>query len=79
MMLPEGVGAGLTASHPRYIGPGSGVQADSRTLDPLILEPAGGITGTVTDATGKPVAGASRRRRAHRAPPTDPRRFGGES
>ena len=58
MMLPEGVGAGLRASHPRYFGPGSSAKADSRVLDPLILEPAGGITGKVTDATGKPVAGA---------------------
>ena len=58
MMLPEGVGAALKASHPRYIGPGIGLQADSRALDPMILEPAGGIAGTVTDATGQPVAGA---------------------
>ena len=58
LMLPEGVGAGLGVSHPRYIGTGTGAKADSWTLDPLILEPAGGILGRVTDATGKPVTGA---------------------
>jgi DNA-directed RNA polymerase specialized sigma24 family protein/protocatechuate 3,4-dioxygenase beta subunit len=58
MMLPEGVSPGLWASHPQYFGPGTSAKADSRVLDPLILEPAEGITGTVTDAAGKPVAGA---------------------
>ncbi len=57
LLLPEGVGAGLRASHPRYFGPGTGAKADSRVLDPLILEPGGGIAGTVTDATGRPVEG----------------------
>jgi RNA polymerase sigma factor (sigma-70 family) len=58
LMLPEGVGAGLKAFHPRYFGPGTGAQADTRVLDRLVLEPAGGIAGTVTDAAGRPVAGA---------------------
>ncbi len=58
-ILPEGVAAGLSASHPRYIGPGLGLQADSRILEPMVLEPAGGMTGTVTDAAGRPVAGAA--------------------
>ena len=57
LLLPEGVGAGLRVSHPRYFGPGTGVKADSAVLDPLILEPGGGIAGTITDATGRPVEG----------------------
>ncbi len=60
MILPDGARVGLWASHPRYIGPGIEAQADSRVLPTAILEPAGGITGRVTDAaTGKPVAGAA--------------------
>ena len=43
-----------------------------RTLEPMILEPAGGIAGTVTDAaTGQPVAGVICRRPAHRVAQTD--------
>ena len=29
LLLPEGVDAGLQASHPRYFGPGTGAKADS--------------------------------------------------
>jgi RNA polymerase sigma factor (sigma-70 family) len=57
LLLPEGVNAGLRASHPRYFGPRKSAKADSAVLDPLILEPGGGIAGTVTDATGRPVEG----------------------
>ena len=58
LMLPEGVGAGLQTSHPRYFGPGTSAKADVALLDPLILEPGGGIAGMITDATGRPVEGA---------------------
>ena len=58
LLLARRLGAGLRASHPRYVGPGIGAEADSRVLEPLILEPGGGIAGTVIDAaTGRPVAG----------------------
>jgi hypothetical protein len=57
LLLPKGVGAGLQASHPRYFGPRTSAKADSAVLDPLILEPGGGIAGTITDATGQPVEG----------------------
>ncbi len=57
LTLPEGVGAGVEAVHPRYNGPGAGVEANSRVLKPLVLEPGGAIAGTVTDATGRPVGG----------------------
>ncbi len=57
LLLPEGVGAGLQASHPQYFGPGTSAKADLAVLDPLILEPGGGIAGAVTDATGRPVEG----------------------
>ena len=55
--LPEGVNAGLRASHTRYFGPGASAKADSAVLDPLILESGGGIAGTITDATGRPMEG----------------------
>jgi RNA polymerase sigma factor (sigma-70 family) len=57
LRLPKGVGAGLRASHPRYFGPRTSAKADSAVLDPLILEPGGGIASTVTDATGRPMEG----------------------
>ena len=57
LLLPEGVNVGLRASHPRYFGRGTGAKADLAVLDPLVLEPGGGIAGTVTDATGRPVEG----------------------
>ena len=57
LMLPQEAKVSLGVSHPRYIG-GTGAQPDSRTLEPMILEPAGVIAGTVTDAaTGRSVAG----------------------
>ena len=57
LMLPQEAKVSLGVSHPRYIG-GTGAQPDSRTLEPMILEPAGVIAGKVTDAaTGRPVAG----------------------
>jgi RNA polymerase sigma factor (sigma-70 family) len=60
MMLPEEAGAGLRATHPRYFGPWANASKESRTLEPVTLEPAGGIIGRMTDAaTGKPVAGAA--------------------
>ena len=34
LLLPEGVNAGLRASHPRYFGPGTSAKADSAVLDP---------------------------------------------
>ena len=58
MILPEGVAAGLSASHPRYIGPGLGLQADSRCFSPWSSSrPADGRTAT--DSAGRPVAGAA--------------------
>jgi len=60
MMLPQETSAGLTAFHPRYIGPMIHAKADAVALEPAILEPAGEITGRVTEAaTRKPVAGAA--------------------
>jgi RNA polymerase sigma factor (sigma-70 family) len=57
LMLPQEANVSLKVSHPRYIG-GIGAQPDSRTLEPMVLEPAGSIAGTVTDAaTGRPVSG----------------------
>jgi hypothetical protein len=58
-MLPLQASAGLKALHPRYLGPGIGAKEDARSLEPVVLEPAGGIAGLLTDAaTGKPLAGA---------------------
>jgi RNA polymerase sigma factor (sigma-70 family) len=58
VMLPRGARAMFTARHPRYLG-GTGVEPDSQTIDPAVLEPAGGIAGRVIDAaTGRPVTGA---------------------
>jgi len=60
MMLPQETSADLRAFHPRYIGPMIQATADAAALEPVILEPAGEITGRVTEAaTGKPVAGAA--------------------
>jgi RNA polymerase sigma factor (sigma-70 family) len=57
LMLPQEAIVSLSVSHRRYIGR-IDAQPDSRTLEPMILEPAGAIAGTVTDAaTGRPVAG----------------------
>lgn|GEM_PF-4996372 len=57
--LPEEANVGLIALHPRYVGPRIGVTGDAQSIDPVTLEPAGGIVGTVTDAvTGAPVSGA---------------------
>jgi RNA polymerase sigma factor (sigma-70 family) len=59
LTLPEGADVSLSVRHRRYLGEGM-VKADVQTLEPMILEPAGGIAGTVTDAaTGKPVPGAT--------------------
>ena len=42
--------------HPRYIAQRAGVKPDARTLDPIVMEPAGTIAGRVVDAvTGQPV------------------------
>jgi RNA polymerase sigma factor (sigma-70 family) len=58
LIVPEEASASLMALHPRYVGPWIIAPEAARTLYPVILEPAGGITGTVTDAvTGAPVAG----------------------
>jgi RNA polymerase sigma factor (sigma-70 family) len=59
LMLPEETNVVLRTAHPRYIGR-TQAQPESRVLEPIILEPAGAITGKVTDeATGRPVAGAN--------------------
>jgi RNA polymerase sigma factor (sigma-70 family) len=59
LSLPEDSTASVWALHPRYVGPGINAGKGGPTPDPLILEPAGGITGTITDAaTGEAVAGA---------------------
>jgi hypothetical protein len=56
--LPRDSGASLQAIHPRYFG-GIDAASDSRVIGPIVLEPAGSITGRVTDAaTGRPVARA---------------------
>jgi protocatechuate 3,4-dioxygenase beta subunit len=58
--LPEGDRASFEPADPRYAGPRfwpRDVNAD--TVDPVTLQPAGRISGTVADAdTGAPVAGA---------------------
>lgn len=57
--VPEQVSVFLLAYHPFHIGPAYTASADAVTLEPVRLEPAGQIIGTVTDAkTGSPVAGA---------------------
>lgn len=60
LSLPEHAAAGLTVAHPRFVGPTIVVREEGLTVEPATLEPAGGITGTVTDSvTGAPVAGAA--------------------
>ncbi len=57
LILPEATDVSLSARHSRYLGEGM-VKADVQTLEPMVLVPAGGIAGTVTDAaTGQPAAG----------------------
>jgi hypothetical protein len=57
--LPRGAHVALKAAHPRYVGPGVGVQPDARAVEPAVLDPAGSIAGRVIDAaTGRPAAGA---------------------
>ena len=59
LTLPEKTNVGLCAIHQRFTGPWIGAHEDARMIDPVTLEPAGGITGKVTDVqTGAPVAGA---------------------
>src|SRR5690348_665825 len=58
--LPEATSVLFKTYHPRYWEPlGFSCSGDDRTIPPVVLEPAGGIAGTVVDvATGRPVAGA---------------------
>ncbi len=57
LILPEDTDVGLSVEHSRYLGRG-GAKAGAAILEPIVLEPAGGISGTVTDTTtGLPVAG----------------------
>ncbi len=57
--LPEGSSASLVVLHPRYAGPPIACGPDQATIPRMTLEEAGGIAGTVIDATtGRPVEGA---------------------
>ncbi|MFI5454739.1 MAG: sigma-70 family RNA polymerase sigma factor [Isosphaerales bacterium] len=57
LRLPQETSVFLRGLHPRYMGQMS-AKAGAQNLEPMILEPAGGIAGTATDAaTGRPVAG----------------------
>ena len=42
---PKAANASLGVQHPRYIAQGAGVKPDARTLDPIVMEPAGTIAG----------------------------------
>ena len=58
VILPEGANAMLGVQHPRYIGPRAAVEPDDKTVEPVVMEPAGTIAGRVVDAvTGQPVPG----------------------
>jgi len=57
LTLPEETDVGLSAQHFPYLGEGM-ARAEVQILEPMILKPAAGISGSVTDATtGLPVAG----------------------
>jgi hypothetical protein len=59
LILPHDAYAQFRAIHPRYAGPIFSVRDGARTIEPIELEDAGGIAGTVVDAaTGQPVEGA---------------------
>jgi protocatechuate 3,4-dioxygenase beta subunit len=59
LTLPEDTDVWLSVRHSRYVGE-TMVTADAKVLEPMVLEPAGGIAGTlIDDATSRPVAGAS--------------------
>jgi len=59
LTLPEDTGVWLSVRHSRYVGE-TMVRADAKVLEPMVLEPAGGIAGTlIDDTTSRPVAGAS--------------------
>ncbi len=58
LRLPERTASSMWASHRQFVGPMIAVSEDARALEPVRMEPAGGVTGRVTDATtGEPVAG----------------------
>ena len=60
----------LNVSHPRYIG-GTGAQPDSRTLEPMILEPAGSNRRHSNRRDNRPAGcGGDCRRPAHRTSQT---------
>jgi RNA polymerase sigma factor (sigma-70 family) len=60
IVLPAETRASFSARHPRYIGPEIICAETATSVETTTLEPAGGIAGTVVDATtGKPVPGAS--------------------
>ena len=60
LMLPANTRITLATLHPRRIGPQIVVPEDAEGIDPVTLQPAGGITGSISDATtGTAVAGAA--------------------
>ena len=71
LTLPDRARGGLRAEHPNFVTTNRQVAADAEAIDPLTLEPAGAIVGTVTDEAGRPVAkarlGAQRLDRDERA------------
>jgi RNA polymerase sigma factor (sigma-70 family) len=59
MTLPRDTRVLFAAYHPRYVGPSFGCKAEDRAVNPVTLEDAGGIGGTVIDSiTKQPVRGA---------------------
>jgi len=59
LTLPARTDAVLSALHPRWVSPWIVVPFEAEVMDPITLQPAGGITGRVGDTTtGAPVAGA---------------------
>ncbi len=59
LTLPAGTNVELAFRHPRWVSPQINVAEDEKSIDPVMLQPAGSITGWVRDRdTGAPVAGA---------------------
>ena len=66
LILPEKTDVSFSARHARFMGHRT-AKADAPTLEPMTLEPAGTISGTVTDvATSRPFAGVGAQLIEHR-------------
>ncbi len=71
LLLPQDTIVHFAAYHAWFVGPMFSCKPGDRTIPPVTLEDAGGITGTVVNATnGQPVVGA--RVNAQRIEHTDP-------